>query len=139
MMTKELIDTLKSFASVENVSVEYYKDGKSYAFPVSRFVLTNEQIPMDEIDDTTLLCIDCSYVMQMNIPFVLCQITYDDDEVLLEEELIPFDKKLHNPHQRDLITLINYCSKKVIAQEMSGEQYALTSALNSVLSNKEYS
>lgn len=139
MITKNLIDTLKFFASVENVSVEYYKDGKSYSFPVSKFILTNEQIPMDEIDDTTLLCIDCSYVMQMNIPFVLCQITYGDDEVLLEEELIPFDKKLRDPHQRDLITLINRCSKKVIAQEMSGKQYALTSALNSVLSNKEYS
>lgn len=137
-MSTEDIALLKYIASVENISVEYFDGGKSYAIPVATFLFDDSPQTLEELDDTEMVFVDCSYKMHLNMPFLQCEITYGDSETLLESASIPLDEKRRNKHQRELMSLINFCSKRIINQEMSRTKYAISSALGSLAANKQY-
>ena len=138
-MTNDEIALLKYVASTENVSVEYYDGGKSYTMPIAEFLLDNQPYPLDELDSSTMVYIDCSYIMPLGTPMIKCEITYGEAGILLEEALIPLDVKKRTPHQRNIMSLVNLCSKRVIAQEMSRTKYAIAMAAKTLNANKQYS
>ena len=138
-MTNDEIALLKFVASTENISVEYYDGGKSYAIPVATFLLTGTLQSLDEVDETTPVYINCSYIMLFGTPMIKCEITYGNPEYLWEEAFIPLDSKKRNQRQRDLMSLVNLCSKRVITQEMSRNKYAIATAVSNMNANKQYS
>ena len=137
-MTSNEIALLKYAASTEYISVEYYDGGKIYSFPVASLLLDEKPHTLAELDDTTIVFVDCSYKMQLGTPLIQCDIVYGESGVTKEQTLIPLDAKRRTQHQRDLMSLINFCSKRVIAQEMSRSKYALSTAVSSMTRDKQY-
>lgn len=139
MSTDEIV-LLKYFASIENVSVEYYDGGKTYQIPVAAFLLDSSYDPFEDYDENMNVYIDCTYIATgMGMPYVVCEISCEDAKTPIEKTIIPLDEKKRTKHQRELMSLINLCSKRVIAQEMSRKKYAITTALSTLNANKEYS
>ena len=135
-MTSDEILLLKFFSSTEDVSVEYYSGGKCYTLPASAIVL---DWPYIESQETLNIHIDCSYTMQMGVTYLHCCITRDDLDDPMEDTLIPMDPKRRNKHQKELMSLIDTCSRRLIVQEMMHQKYAITSAVQTLNGNKEYS
>lgn len=138
-MKDEQIDILKLFAMGENVSVEYYNGGKSYTIPVPAFLWNPAYSTLDEEDDDVMnMYIDCSYSIVLGRPFLHCEIKDEYSILPLEKISIPLQTKKLTKHQRAIMSLINACSKRVIALEIGRAKYAMTTALGSLNTNKEY-
>lgn len=139
MMKENEIALLKYFIANENVSVEYYDGGKRYIIPSPAFLFDANFDPFAEYDDYMSICVDCFYQMQLGTPFLYCEIRSEYSVLPLEKISIPFDKTKQTPYHRAIMSLINACSKRVIALEISRNKYAITTALESLNNNKQYS
>ena len=138
-MTDNEIAVLKFFAASECVSVIYYNGGKCYTIPAPAILWDDNIDPSGEYEDYTNICVDCRYQMQFGIPFLFCTIISTHSESPLEQIVIQLNKPKLTKHQRDIMTLINTCSKRVITMEMARNKYAITSAVESMNLNKQYS
>lgn len=134
----EKIALLKEIASKQKISVDYGTNTKSYKIPMAAFLLSPFYDPLSDDDDDMSVYVDCEYVMQLGQMFVKCDIFDGNDTEIIPEILIPLEKRRQNATQRELMSLINLCAKRVIAQEISRNKYAIVSAINSTYANKEY-
>ena len=142
-MTVESLLLLKYAASTENVSVEHYPDGnKCYAIPVLTMLFDEdyESTSPDDVFDTSLIYLDISYKMMVGFPYMQCKIILEKDEqfALLEDILIPLDPKQQKPYQRKVMSLINACSKRIIAQEMKKNKIAMAAVAYSATHDNLY-
>ena len=138
-MIPEEIAILKEIASGQKISVQYFPGGKIYTIPMAAFLLDLTHDPFTEEDDDMPVYVDCEYTMQMGTMFVKCEILDKNGKVLMPTTFIPLDKKKQNATHRELMSLINLCSKRIIAQEMSRNKYAIASAIQSATLGQEYS
>ena len=140
-MTQESLVLLKSFASTESVSVEHYANGgRCYAIPVLCMLFSDEPYTSEDMFDMANICLDCSYMMPLGVPYMQCKITYEKDNkvALLEEVAIPLNRKKQNAYQRKIVALLNQCSKRIIEQEMKKNKIARAAVANSTLRNNMY-
>ncbi len=138
-MTSNDIILLKYFATTENISVHYFDGGKYYEIPVAACLFDDGDNPSDDFDDCIDMIVACWYVMQMGIPFIRCEIGSKTSNSTIEQIYIPLDPARRDKHQREIMSLLNACSKRVIAMEMARNKYAITTALESANANKQYS
>ena len=138
-MSIEDIILLRYIASEETVSVSYFPAGKIYLVPVAAFLLDKSYDPLDDINDSIGVYIDCSYAIKMGMPFMHCKIWFNNPENVIESSYVPLDPKLRDTRQRIIMSLINTCSKRVIAQEISRNRYAIYSAYQSMNNDNQHS
>ena len=139
-MIQNVIKTLKEIAKEQTVSVEYYQNGKCYRIPMAAFFLDNKYNPFEEYDDVDMsLYINCEYLMILGIPYMRFSVSDIDHKLIIAPITVPFDKKKQNRVHREILSLVNICSKRIIAQEISRNKYAVASAINSIVMNQEYS
>ena len=139
-MVHDYIEVLKAIAKEQIVSVEYYPNGKCYRIPMAAFFLDASYNPFDDdSDDDMSVFVNCEYTTQLGMMYMQCKVLDGNGKLLVAPISIPLDKKKQNQLHREFVSLINLCSKRVIAQEMSRTRYAITSAINSIIMNKKYS
>ena len=132
------IAVLKFFANSERVSVLYYDGGKCYTIPALAIFWDDYLDHAAEFEDYTNIYVDCHYQMQFGMPFLFCTIT--SEYSTLEQVVIPLNQPAKlTKHQREIMTLINACSKRVITMEMARNKYAIASAVETMNMNKQYS
>ncbi|MBR2286163.1 MAG: hypothetical protein IJ866_01770 [Alphaproteobacteria bacterium] len=138
-MIQDTITTLKDIAKEQTVSVEYYQNGKCYRIPMAAFFLDISYDPFDDEDEDMSLYINCDYIMVLGTPYMRFSVSDIDHKLIIAPIIVPFDKKKQNRVHREILSLVNICSKRIIAQEISRNKYAVASAINSIVMNQEYS
>ncbi len=139
-MVSDFIKILKDLAREQIVSVEYFPNGKSYRIPMGVFFLDASYDPFNDDDDNDMsVYIDCEYTIQLGMMYMKCSIQDGAERDLITPVSVPLDKKKQNKLHREIISLVNMCSKRVIAQEISRTKYAISSALNNTITEKQFS
>lgn len=142
-MANEDLVLLQYLIRTENISVEYYNDGKTYLIPANS-VIDEKQSTVPDIENSTVLFqIDCKYFMAFGMPFLDCNIdlVINDDTVdTFFKTKIPLNQTKHTSQQYQILSLLNTCANKIIAQEQQNfKKYALTTAFINNKTKKEYS
>jgi hypothetical protein len=138
-MIQDTITTLKDIAKEQIISVEYYKNGKCFRIPMAAFFLDISYDPFDDEDEDMSLYINCDYLMVFGIPYMRFSVSDIDHKLIIAPITVPFDKKKQNRVHREVLSLVNICSKRIIAQEISRNKYAVASAINSSVMNQKSS
>ena len=133
------INLLKQIATEENISVDYFDGGKCYTIPYAALFVDTRCDPLAEDSESMNIYINCLYKMQMGIPFIRYDIISEASNTTLESAYIPLESKRRNKYQRNVMSLINLCAKRVIAQELASQKFALHTALSSASADKQYS
>ena len=142
-MANEDLVLLQYLIRTENISVEYYNDGKIYLIPANS-VIDEKQSTVPDIENATVLFqIDCKYFTALGIPFLDCNIdlVINDDTVdTFFKTKIPLSQTKHTPQQYQILSLLNTCANKIIAQEQQNfKKYAIATAFINNKTKKEYS